>query len=184
MRNFVREAVLRHWQTNLLPKTTANWVLTSNHSRDGRFHSSAALFKTKYSSFIAASSFRNCPLARTGFAVAYLTEAEWSSAQWSLLRAIREDDLGAISEVIARRSSLWRVLHRAVAEMPPPRGLSARSVRCQSRKLRAKCFEHFRGKVAPTIPIASEIAAALITADLRGASSTDHQCLDAFSISS
>jgi hypothetical protein len=38
------------------------------------------IVKTKYSSFIAASSFRNCPLARTGFAVADLTEAEWSSA--------------------------------------------------------------------------------------------------------
>ena len=61
----MREAVLRHWQTNLSPKTTANWVLASNHSRGGRFHSSAALFKTKYSSFIAASSFGKCPLART-----------------------------------------------------------------------------------------------------------------------
>jgi hypothetical protein len=65
----VREAVFRHWQTNLSPKTTANWVLASNHSRDGRFHSSAALFKTKYSSFVAASSFGKCPLAQTGFAV-------------------------------------------------------------------------------------------------------------------
>jgi hypothetical protein len=55
-----------------------------------------------------------------------------------------------------------RVLHRAVAEMPPSRGFSARSVRCQSRKLRAKRFEHFPGKVAPTIPFASEIAAALM----------------------
>ena len=53
----MREAVFRHWQTNLSSKTTANWVLASNHSRGGRFHSSAALFKTKYSSFIAASSF-------------------------------------------------------------------------------------------------------------------------------
>ena len=60
----MREAVFRHWQTNLSPKTTANWVLASNHSRGGRFHSSAALFKTKYSSFIAASSFGKCPLAR------------------------------------------------------------------------------------------------------------------------
>jgi hypothetical protein len=78
--NFVREAVFRHWQTKLSPKTTANWVLASNYSRDGRFHSSAALFKTKYSSFIAASSFGKCPLARTRFAVGELTEAEWSSA--------------------------------------------------------------------------------------------------------
>src|SRR5215471_16321507 len=65
IRNFVREAVFRHWQTNLSPNTMANWVLASNHSRGGRFHSSAALFKTKYSSFIAASSFGKCPLART-----------------------------------------------------------------------------------------------------------------------
>ena len=28
-----------HWQTNLSPKTTANWVLASHHSRGGRFHS-------------------------------------------------------------------------------------------------------------------------------------------------
>jgi len=28
---------------NLSPKTTANWVLASNHSRGGRFHSSAAV---------------------------------------------------------------------------------------------------------------------------------------------
>ena len=47
IRNFVREAVFRHWQTNLSPKTTANSVLASNHSRSGRFHSSAALFNTK-----------------------------------------------------------------------------------------------------------------------------------------
>jgi hypothetical protein len=45
IRNFVREAVFRHWQTNLSPKTTANWVLASNHSRGGRFHSSAALLR-------------------------------------------------------------------------------------------------------------------------------------------
>ena len=39
---FVLEACFRHWLTNLSPKTTANWVLASNHSRGGRFHSSAA----------------------------------------------------------------------------------------------------------------------------------------------
>jgi hypothetical protein len=39
---FVREAGCRHWLTNLSPKTTANWVLASIHSRGGRFHSSAA----------------------------------------------------------------------------------------------------------------------------------------------
>ena len=42
-------------------KTTANWFSASNHSRGGRFRSSAALFKTKYSSFIAASSFGKWP---------------------------------------------------------------------------------------------------------------------------
>lgn len=30
-------------------KTTANWVFASNHSRGGRFHSSAAWCKTRYS---------------------------------------------------------------------------------------------------------------------------------------
>jgi hypothetical protein len=41
---------------NLSPKTTANWVLALSHSRGDRFHSSAAWFNTKYSSFMAASS--------------------------------------------------------------------------------------------------------------------------------
>ena len=40
--NFVRGAGFRHQMTNLSPKITANWVLASNHSRGGRFHSSAA----------------------------------------------------------------------------------------------------------------------------------------------
>ncbi|MEI9425759.1 hypothetical protein O7A70_32080, partial [Mesorhizobium sp. Cs1299R1N1] len=40
VRNSVREAGFRHWLTNLSPNTTANWVLASNHSRGGRFHSS------------------------------------------------------------------------------------------------------------------------------------------------
>jgi hypothetical protein len=39
--------------------------LASNHSRGGRFHSSAAWFNTKYSSFIAASSFGKWPRVRT-----------------------------------------------------------------------------------------------------------------------
>ena len=62
---FVREACFRHWQTNLSPKTTANWVLASNHSRGGRFHSSAAWFRTRYNSFMAASSLGKWPLVRT-----------------------------------------------------------------------------------------------------------------------
>jgi hypothetical protein len=37
----VLEACFRHWLTNRSPKTTANCVLTSNHSRGRRFHSSA-----------------------------------------------------------------------------------------------------------------------------------------------
>jgi hypothetical protein len=57
---------VQHQQTNLSPKATAtaNCVLASIHSRGGRFHSSAALLRTKYSNFIAASSLGKCPLAR------------------------------------------------------------------------------------------------------------------------
>ena len=55
---------VQHQQTNLSPKTTANCVFASIHSRGGRFHSSAALLRTKYSNFIAASSLGKCPLAR------------------------------------------------------------------------------------------------------------------------
>ena len=40
--NFVREVVFVHQTVNLSPKMIANWVLASNHSRGGRFHSSAA----------------------------------------------------------------------------------------------------------------------------------------------
>jgi len=54
--NFVRGAGYRHQMTNLSPKITANWVFASLHSRGGRFHSSAALLRTRYSNFIAASS--------------------------------------------------------------------------------------------------------------------------------
>jgi hypothetical protein len=55
---------VQHQQTNLSPKTTANCVLASIHSRGGRFHSSAALLRTRYSNFIAASSLGKWPLAR------------------------------------------------------------------------------------------------------------------------
>lgn len=55
VRYFVREAGYRHQMTNRSPKITANWVFASAHSRGGRFHSSAALSSTRYSSFIAAS---------------------------------------------------------------------------------------------------------------------------------
>jgi len=40
--NFVREVGFVHQTVNLSPKMMANWVLASNHSRGGRFHSSAA----------------------------------------------------------------------------------------------------------------------------------------------
>ncbi|ESY67335.1 hypothetical protein X743_27050 [Mesorhizobium sp. LNHC252B00] len=63
---FCARGWFRHWLTNLSPKTTANWVLASNHSRGGRFHSSAAWFSTRYSSFMAASSLGKCPRVRTG----------------------------------------------------------------------------------------------------------------------
>ena len=62
---FCARGRFRHWLTNLSPKTTANWVLASNHSRGGRFHSSAAWFRTRYSSFMAASSLGKWPLVRT-----------------------------------------------------------------------------------------------------------------------
>lgn len=44
------------WLTNLSPKTTANWVLASNHSRGGRFHSSAAWIRTRYGSLIPSET--------------------------------------------------------------------------------------------------------------------------------
>src|SRR5271156_1351114 len=44
---------------------TANWVFASAHSRGGRFHSAAAWFKTRYSSFVAASSEGKRPLVLT-----------------------------------------------------------------------------------------------------------------------
>jgi len=39
---FCARSRFRHQITNLSPKITANWVFASNHSRGGRFHSSAA----------------------------------------------------------------------------------------------------------------------------------------------
>lgn len=40
--NFVLAACFHYQTTNLSPKTTANWVFASNHSRGARFHSWAA----------------------------------------------------------------------------------------------------------------------------------------------
>ena len=63
--DFCARGRFRHWLTNLSPKTRANWVLASNHSRGGRLHSSAAWFNTKNSSFMAASSLGKWPRVRT-----------------------------------------------------------------------------------------------------------------------
>ena len=57
--------VIRHEFTNCSLNMTANCVFASTHSRGGRFHSAAAWFKTKYSSFVAASSEGKCPLVLT-----------------------------------------------------------------------------------------------------------------------
>jgi transposase InsO family protein len=62
---FLCEAVIRHEFTKRSLNMTANCVFASAHSRGGRFHSAAALFKTKYSSFVAASSEGKCPLVLT-----------------------------------------------------------------------------------------------------------------------
>src|ERR1700681_747747 len=62
---FLCEAVFRHGRTKRSLNTTANCVFASAHSRGGRFHSAAAWFKTKCSSFAAASSDGKCPLVLT-----------------------------------------------------------------------------------------------------------------------
>ena len=63
--NFCVRPVIRHEFTKRSLNMTANCVFASAHSRGGRFHSAAAWFKTKYSSFVAASSDGKCPLVRT-----------------------------------------------------------------------------------------------------------------------
>ena len=63
---FVCEAgVCRHEFTNCSLNMTANCVFASAHSRGGRFYSAVARFKTKYNSFVAASSEGKCPLVLT-----------------------------------------------------------------------------------------------------------------------
>ena len=47
------------------PKRTANCALAMIHSRGPIFHSFSDRFKTRKSSFIAASSLGKCPRART-----------------------------------------------------------------------------------------------------------------------
>jgi Transposase len=59
---FCVRPVIRHEFTKRSLNMTANCVFASAHSRGGRFHSAAAWFKTKYSSFVAASSEGKCPL--------------------------------------------------------------------------------------------------------------------------
>src|SRR5579862_9620506 len=61
-RNFCVKPVIRHEFTNRSLNMTANCVFAWAHSRGGRFHSAAAWFKTKYNSFVAASSEGKCPL--------------------------------------------------------------------------------------------------------------------------
>jgi hypothetical protein len=63
--NFVRGVVFDHQTTNLSPNRMANWVLASHHSRGGRFHASTARLRSRYSSFIAASSPGKWPRVRT-----------------------------------------------------------------------------------------------------------------------
>ena len=59
-RNFCVRPVSHHEFTKRSLNMTANWVFASAHSRGGRFHSAAAWFKTRYSSFVAASSDGKC----------------------------------------------------------------------------------------------------------------------------
>jgi len=47
------------------PNLTANWALAITHSRGGIFYSFSDRFKTRKSSFMAASSVGKWPLART-----------------------------------------------------------------------------------------------------------------------
>jgi transposase len=63
--NFCVRPVIRHEFTKRSLNMTANCVLASAHSRGGLFHSAAAWFKTRYSSFVAASSEGKCPLVLT-----------------------------------------------------------------------------------------------------------------------
>ena len=63
--DFCVRPVIRHEFTKRSLNMTANCVFASAHSRGGRFHSAAAWFKTKYNSFIAASSEGKCPLVLT-----------------------------------------------------------------------------------------------------------------------
>jgi len=59
VRNFVCGRAVKHQAialANRSPKSTANWALAIAHSRGGMVHSFSARFKTRKSSFSAASS--------------------------------------------------------------------------------------------------------------------------------
>jgi hypothetical protein len=60
----VREALLLH-DGERAPNILANCAFASNHCRGSRFQSSLARFRTRYSSFVAASSFGKLPRMRT-----------------------------------------------------------------------------------------------------------------------
>ena len=63
--NFVHEVGFVHQTTNLSPNRMASRVLASYHSCGGRFHSPTAQLRTRYSSFVAASSSGSWPRVRT-----------------------------------------------------------------------------------------------------------------------
>jgi hypothetical protein len=69
VRNFVRGWAVQHNQAiarvKRSPKRTANWALAIHHSRGGMIHSFSDRFKTRKSSFVAASSLGKWPLALT-----------------------------------------------------------------------------------------------------------------------
>ena len=62
---FLCEAGIPHACTKRSLNMTANCVFASAHSRGGRFHSAAAWFRARYSSFAAALSEGKCPLVLT-----------------------------------------------------------------------------------------------------------------------
>ena len=69
VRNFVCGRPVEHQAAMALvkrsPKRTANWAFAMTHSRGGILHSFSERFKTRNSSFMAASSVGKWPLALT-----------------------------------------------------------------------------------------------------------------------
>ena len=64
-RRFCAPGRFRHSPTERSPKTAANCVFDREPLSRQWFHSSAAWFKIRYSSFMAAWSLGTCPLVRT-----------------------------------------------------------------------------------------------------------------------